>query len=427
MEFEAEVRRIAEVTWNLEPGECQPSHYSDNPVIRELDGIARLRDCTHLLMVTTSTKLDKAKGDVKKLNAAESIEKKNSPTVAKWLITSKQLDAEHIEHARKNSVVALTLEQFQRRFFDSHRYLRLRADTAFGSARDPHTDSITISEDAYVPLPMRMVSTNITSLVKQAEQQPLINIEDIANHILEGRSVVLIAPFGSGKSLTTREIFKLLGSKHRKDPIKKSPIALNLREHWGQEYSDEILERHARSIGYIPREDLVISWRAGMANLLLDGFDEVASQTVVRTDDINFMRDARRKALEGVRDFTSKTPHNTGLFFCGRDHYFDTFKELVNTLGIAQKSYIIVKLDEFTEEGVDEFLRRNKVPHKLPDWLPRKPLILAYLLGKNLFEEIVSIDSSKGFGYAWDNFLDRICQREATLEKSAIDRLLLEM
>ena len=75
MTFEADVRRVAEAVWNMEAGSCQPMHYESDPVIRELDGIARLRDVTHLLMVTTSTKLEKAKSDVKKLNAAESIEK----------------------------------------------------------------------------------------------------------------------------------------------------------------------------------------------------------------------------------------------------------------------------------------------------------------------------------------------------------------
>ena len=84
-----------------------------------------------------------------------------------------------------------------------------------------------------------------------------------------------------------------------------------------------------------------------------------------------------------------------------------------------------MQLDEFTEAGVDEFLKRNGISHQLPDWLPRKPLILAYLAGKDLIREIISIDSSQGFGYAWDTFLDRICQREASLEKSAIDPVTL--
>lgn len=75
MGFEAEVRFIAEAVWGMSPGECQPSHYENDPVVRELDGIARLKYVTHLIMVTTSLKLEKLKGDIKKLNAAESHEK----------------------------------------------------------------------------------------------------------------------------------------------------------------------------------------------------------------------------------------------------------------------------------------------------------------------------------------------------------------
>src|SRR5712691_7255002 len=65
-EFEAEVRRVAEAVWGQASGECQPEHYSNDPIIRELDGIARLRDITHVLMATVSRKLEKAKDDVKK-------------------------------------------------------------------------------------------------------------------------------------------------------------------------------------------------------------------------------------------------------------------------------------------------------------------------------------------------------------------------
>ena len=67
MNFEAEVRRVAEAVWNLEPGQCQPSHYPNDTVVREIDGIARLRDVTHLIMATTSTRLEKARDDFKKL------------------------------------------------------------------------------------------------------------------------------------------------------------------------------------------------------------------------------------------------------------------------------------------------------------------------------------------------------------------------
>lgn len=419
MSFEADVRRVAEAVWNLEPGTCQPAHYESDSVIRELDGIARLRDVTHLLMVTTSTKLEKAKSDIKKLNAAELIERVKAPAVSKWLITQTQLDAQHVDHARKSNVTVLTFEQFQRRFFDSYHYLSLRARAAFGSARDPHTDSINIADDAYVALPM---ATTFDSEAKSRDKlNRSIQLPEMCQAILSGRIVILLAPFGSGKSLTAREIFRELGKLHKTDQRNPTPFVLNLREHWGEDYSDEILERHARTIGYTPREDIVIAWRAGMASLLLDGFDEVASQSVIRTDDKNFMRDARRRALQGVRDFTNKIPAGAGIFICGRDHYFDTEQELATALGIIGKSYLIVKLDEFTEEGAQEFLRRNSINAALPDWLPRKPLILAYLVRHQLFEAILAIDSSKGFGFAWNAFLDRICEREAGLEGAVMD------
>lgn len=428
MSFEAEVRRVAEAVWNLMPGECQPTHYPNDPVVREIDGIARLRDVTNLIMATTSTRLDKVKDDVKKLLSAETIERTRAPAVSKWLITQNQLDAQHVELARKSNVVALTLDQFQRRFFDSGKYLALRSRAAFGSARDPNTDSITIADDAYIPLPMEILSDSRQPGAETARRS--ITLGQIVQKLQAGETVVLRAPFGSGKSLTTREVFKSLVALHQKASSSQVPLSLNLREHWGEDHSDEILERHARAIGYSPRQDVVVAWRAGMCCLLLDGFDELAAQTVVRTDNKNFMREARRRALQGVRDFTQKLPSGVGLFICGRDHYFDTVAELVVGLGLSGRQYTVVDLEEFSEASANAFLKKNGIGETLPDWLPRKPLILSYLLRAKLFSEILAIDSSKGFGYAWDNFLTRICEREAALENSSMDpgtiRLVLE-
>jgi hypothetical protein len=419
MTFEAEVRRVAEAVWGVEPGACQPSHYPNDPVVREIDGIARLRDVTHLIMATTSTRLDKAREDVKKLLAAELIERTRTPAVSKWLITEHQLDAQHIELARKSNVIALTLEQFQRRFFDSGKYLALRERWAFGSARDPQTNSVSIADNAYIALPITVVSDSKNQSALKPGQT--VSLHQLVIRIAEGGTVVLKAPFGSGKSLTTREIFKHLSKMHRNDPTAPIPLTLNLRDHWGEDHSDEILERHARSIGYTPREDVVVAWRAGMCCLLLDGFDEVASQTVVKTDNKNFMRDARRRALQGVRDFTQKAPASAGIFVCGRDHYFDSDSELSTSLGTGLRPCLTVNLEEFSDAHANDFLKRNGITSPLPDWLPRKPLILSYLIRQNLFSEILAIDSSRGFGYAWDDFLTRICERESQLESSSMD------
>lgn len=419
MSFEASVRRTAEAVWGLAPGAIQPTFYPDDPVVRELDGIARLRDVTHLLMVTTSTKLDKITGDVKKLNAAESIERRNASAVSKWVITEKQIEAQHVEIARKSNVVVLTHESFRRRFFDSGKYLSLRARYSFGSARDPVTDSITIADDAYVPLPMRSRQVSSSASVMPASTQ--ISVEEIVKKISNGGFAVLLAPFGAGKSLTTREVFRRLAEAHDKDPLLPVPLCLNLREHWGADYADELLERHARAVGYSPKEDLVVAWRAGMCCLLLDGFDELAAQTLVRLENKNFMRDARRRALNGLRDLTQKAPAGIGLLLCGRDHYFDNEQELVSSLGVDVNSTIAVTIDEFSEESARAFLHKNKINDELPDWLPRKPLILSYLLRENLFQEITQIDSERGFGFAWDSFLEKICYRESILENSSME------
>lgn len=315
MSFEAEVRRVAEAVWNVPAGQCQPMHYPDDPVVREIDGIVRLRDVTHLLMVTTSTRLDKVRDDCKKLQSAELIERTRTPAVSKWLVTQFQLDAQHVEHARKQNVQALTLAQFQRRFFDGARYIALRARAPFGSARDPLTDSISIPDNAYVSLPMRIAIDTSPGQTSAAGEK--ITLEQICTRLLAGETIVLRAPFGSGKSLTTREIFKRLAITHATDSMHPIPLTLNLREHWGEDYFDEILDRHARSIGYSPREDAMVAWRAGMCSLLLDGFDEVAAQSVVRTESKNFMREARRRALTGIRDFTQKLPASVGILFVG--------------------------------------------------------------------------------------------------------------
>ncbi len=427
--FEAEVRRVAEAVWGLSPGDCQPEHYAGNPIIHELDGIARLRDVTHLVMATVSRKLEKIKEDVKKLNAAERIESKSGAPVSKWIVTRDQLEAEHQRVARDSNVKILTLENFRNRFFDGRTYIQKRRLASFGSARNLADGTISIAEDEYVPLPIAEIPPEPGRL-SGPSRGPSIDSQTIANTLASGRIVVLIAPFGAGKSLTTREVFLNLAKDYLGGRKPVVPIAVNLREHWGALYGDEMLERHARSIGFTPREDLLVAWRSGIGCLLLDGFDEMASQVVAGADAKGFMRKAREQALQAVRDLVTKMPSGAGLLVCGRDHYFDDLRELAHTLGLTGRQFVVLRLGEFTEDQAMRFLRKHGVPSVLPDWLPRKPLLLGYLAHRGLLAETLKIDGSQGFGHAWDKFLTLICQREATHERIVMDphtlRRLLE-
>jgi len=430
MAFEAEVRRVAEVVWGLLPGDCQPQHYEGaNVILHELDGMARLRDITHLVMATVSRRLDKVNQDVLKLNAAEKLEQRRSKPISKWLITKHQLDAQHVAFARKERVTVLTLDNFRTRFFDGREYIQKRRVAAFGSARNLSDGAITIPIDEYVPLPIMEMPYGTGGQPLRSDMTSA-SLHEIVQRLRQGDLLVLIAPFGAGKSLTTRELFLDLAKRYLKDDQGQVPIAISLREQWASQFGDEILERHARSIGFTPKEDVVVAWRAGIATLLLDGFDEMASQVVAAPDNINFMREARSKALLPVRDLIGKVPSHAGVLVCGRDHYFDDNREMIQALGITGRPFFLLRLGEFTEDQANDFLKKHKILTPLPDWLPRKPLILGYLAHRGLLQDIMGIDASLGFGHAWDQFLTLICEREAAHEQAVMDphtlRRLLE-
>jgi hypothetical protein len=422
MEFEAEVRRVAEALFGAQPGTCQPEHYVQAGPLRELDGLLRLRDISHLFMVTTSTKLQKIKDDVKKLDCAAKLEAQTAPAIAKWVITERQLDAEHVGWAKKSNTTCLTLEQLRRRFFDGRAYLGARQRAPFGSARNLRDDTTSIPDGEYVPLPMHAEPRAPHGSLSRGTNPKDVSIEWIAERISSGDVVVLTAPYGSGKSLTTREVFLKLGLKYLKNESSTTPVVLNLREHWGQDDAEEILDRHAKKVGFDGRKELYSAWRAGMVALLIDGFDEVGSQVVANRDNKRFLAEARHRALKGARELIANRAKGCGVLICGRDHYFDSLREMENSLGISDaRQYWVVRLGEFTDSGIADYLKRAGTNADVPSWLPRKPLLLAYLLHHQLLDQILGIDGDKGFGYVWDAFLDRICAREAMLEGAAMD------
>lgn len=80
-----------------------------------------------------------------------------------------------------------------------------------------------------------------------------------------------------------------------------------------------------------------------------------------------------------------------------------------------------MRLQEFSEDRAAAFLKRHGKKETLPDWLPRKPLILGYLAHQDLLDKILRIDASRGFGFAWDSFITLVCNREAQLERAVME------
>lgn len=395
--FEDEVRDVARALWNIPVGEGGAEMIDGN----EIDCVCRTEDVVHLVECTTERSQEKVIKQVNKLVTAIRSEERRGSFCRGWIVTLHEPTPAQRTLAKKDRVSILSLDQFRAKLLDATMYLNLRWKYRFGSAADPESGAAALHEEEYLPLP-----------IVDAESGQDLSIDQMADLVLSGKCLVLLGDFGAGKSLTVREVFRELRRRFFKDSSRCVPIAVNLREHWGQSEVDEVLHRHARKIGFAHADQLVRAWNGGTIVGLLDGFDELASQTWRIGPQA--LPGIRREALSAVRAFSRDARGRNGLLIAGRRQFFDSAEEMKNTLGL-QKDYRILEVKEFTEEQARRYLQRKGVTKQLPGWLPRKPLLLGYLAARKLLESVVSIDGDRGLAYAWDEFLDKVCLREAEI------------
>ena len=409
--FEQEVRATARALWDLPPGEGAAEFINND----EIDCVCRTEELVHLIECTTERRMQKFREQVSKLINAKRYLEKSGETVKMRIVTKHEPTPQQRSQARSEGITALSHGEFKKALLDSQRYLEARWDYRFGSATDPEGGSSLLPEEEYVEQPLTRMLSNVS-----------YSIKDICSLLREGRTILLIGPFGAGKSLTVREVFRHLRRDYYRDRTEQTPVAINLRDHWGQPHVDEVLRRHANMVGFDHPSQLVRSWNAGQILPLLDGFDELASPVMMMKKDA--IRKSREKALQVIKAFMSDAQGKSGVLLAGRDNYFDSIKEARQLMRLPSDS-IVIEVGEFSEEQTIRYLRKKNVAHELPSWLPRKPLLLGYLASQGLLEDVVSIEGDGGAALAWDQFLDRICQREADLSAdidSDAVRLLLE-
>lgn len=260
--------------------------------------------------------------------------------------------------AKAVKVNVVSVSQFSSLFFQFSRYKNARLTASFGSAIDPITgeiDSIT-----YVPV-----------TYQRAENGSAISISEIVDMLLTGRNIILLGEYGSGKSRCIRELFSILSVDYGNTI--RFPFAINLRECWGLERSDEILRRAIYTLGLDEIAPAAIrAFNNGNLLLLLDGFDELGSQSW--STDESRLRQLRALALKGVRDLIVKT--NTGCLVAGREHYFSSNDEMMAALGLTKSNTTIIKAnDEFSDSELEAYFDAAGLEIELPSWLPKRPLI----------------------------------------------------
>lgn len=396
-QLEAAVREIARGLWNLGNRHIGPVMIGSD----EIYCICRTEEIVHIIECTVESKMDKTRQDVNKLVGAKRIEEKNGSTVKLWLITEKEPTGQQWEYAQGQGVTISSLDDFRNRLIDARSYLEYRWSYTFGSARDLGSESVNVADDEYISVG-----------IHDGSNGHQLNIKGLCDRLLGGTIVVLRGPYGSGKSLTTKEVFRDLRGRFFKNGSGLVPVAINLRDHWGSETYEEVLRRHASRIGFEKADQLVRAWHAGRLVVLLDGFDELAAP--ILSSGREAVKHARRQALACVRSFVNSARPGGGILITGRDNYFGSDDEMHESLGLPNTA-LILELGEFSDVEARRYLRKKGLPEDLPSWLPRKPLLLGYLIARGLLAEALSIDGSTGPAYAWNQLLDRISEREAKL------------
>ncbi|MBW8261053.1 ATP-binding protein [Pseudomonas aeruginosa] len=407
--FEAEVLRIARAKW-------PKSAMSGSTKLegRERDGVFESDETIHFIEATTSRQAEKARQDTKKMHSAIVTSVQSNPIKGArgWFVTAEEPTADQRDAVKKfgkGQVVAVSFAQFQQSIVDVGQYLEARAHHLFGSVLDPETKQHNPKLE-YIPI-------NFSS----SDEEQSWNIRTISSGLLNGDRFILTGEFGAGKSMSLRQIFFQLRDEYLQARTSIFPIYINLREHTGQSEAVEVIERHARKIGFDSPSSLVKAWRAKFVTLILDGFDELTSLGVQRAS-YNNLKIIRRRALEAVRQIITETPEGVGIITAGRDHFFATDNEMASALGL--ENYKLIKTTDFTKEQIIQFLKRQGASEKnvmLPSWLPTKPLLISYLASSGLLSEVSTNPELHTNYSSWDYLIDRICEREARIDNRYLD------
>ncbi len=368
------------------------------------DAVARISEEEIILIeVTEDHTLDKVRSDLAKIQSVKLNFLQQGVLAKAFIVLRKEPTPGMIDLGRDSRVTVLSINSFARMAFDFQSYASIRNRLAFGSAINPTTGDP--DSHSYIPV----------DYIDEAGRKKY-QANDIADKLAKGEKIILLGEYGTGKSRCTKEAFSAISENVQNGG--KFALSINLREHWGATTSIEIIAGHLQRVGLSSAIDRTMQLLAsGHIVLILDGFDEVGSQTFGS----NHAKKAsiRRDALQGVRELISNCP--TGVLITGRPHYFNSNKEMYESLGISTKHHkdaILKCATEFDVAQAQAYLRSVGVATDVPKWLPRKPLMFLVLAEIDKKEVEAILSSNLGEIGFWGQFIDTVCEREAKIHSS---------
>jgi len=315
--FENEVRNIARKLFSNSLG--QGAETVDG---RERDGVFWNGEFYTIIEATTDRTKDKALYDAKKTNDLVIKKRQEGHMARGLLVTLHEPTADQKSAVKKyeRTTKIISFDELRSMLFDSAQYLLTRAKKPFGSVFDHVRHTFEVPRSEFVE----------PTIERRDNASVVMSKSEMVENLLDGARFILTAEYGIGKSMLLRELFFDYLEAFQAKRIFRIPVAINLRDHLGQDDPIELLERHARSNGADPRK-LVAAWSAGYTDLLIDGFDELSTRGW--TGDARKLREYRRSAHRVVRKLIKETPSKSAILIAGRDAYFDSETEMRETLG----------------------------------------------------------------------------------------------
>lgn len=362
-----------------------------------------------VIEISKENSLAKLRTDLAKFATIRGAEVPNGVVVRSYFISQSEVHSLKAS-GKAQKVNVMSIDEFRDFFVGKTEYDNQRRKSEFGSALDLDTNKN--DENDFVPTKYRDRKTGQEHTV-----------EDIVALLGSSNKIVLLGEFGTGKSRCAREVFSKFSTKSDFFPI----LTINLREHWGHQSFDLIIRSHLSAMGLSGLEDRAVKMvRNGMMPLILDGMDEIGSQSW--SGEPERLRELRRRSLQGVRDLLTRSKKR-GALICGRAHYFSNDEEMLSCLGLDETAIILECPAEFSEEQANKYLQNNTELSVFPEWSPRKPLICQLFSKLEHSQMRQLIDEASGEVDFFEKTLDAICIRETkihpTIDEEVLKRIML--
>jgi hypothetical protein len=218
--FESEVRRVARLIW-------PHGKFDRSPLVEgyERDAIVQTPDIITVIEATTSRRKEKISDDAKKTNNLVKKIRSQGFSCQGLLVTLHEPTGEQegVVKQYRGAVQIYSFDQLLSRLFDASEYLHVRQSKAFGSIQNPKDEHFALGREYYIPIP-----------ILDEESSKAYSAANIGTAIKDHASrFVMLADFGSGKSMSLREVFFWLRDEFNEKRHSRFPVYINLRAHPG--------------------------------------------------------------------------------------------------------------------------------------------------------------------------------------------------